>query len=152
MRLVSLIAYDAEGNVVATLDHLVVRDESGMVTGLVDFGAQEDGGGRLREVWEVSSATGSGTWPEWLGPRAADFRVELTDKRITALVHKTSGHRRDRAEIEAVIEATEPNERGERDIRHLVGGPNRPLLLDEEGRTTERPGRQPNRLPVIGRL
>lgn len=160
----SLMAYDADGNVVATLDYLVARSDSGKVIGLVDFAAQEQDG-KLREVWDVKGAVGSGTWPEWLGPQAPDFMVDAplfesqapdgtpVQRRgpITALVHKRSGHRRERAAIEAAVAAVEPNERGERDIRHLVGGPDRPLLLDEEGRTRKRePVTRPN-LPIIGR-
>jgi len=149
--LAMLIAFDATGNVVATLDHMVARDDAGEVIGLVDFAAQESQG-ELTDVWNVENAAGSGTWPEWLGTRAHDFRVERANGRISALVHKASGHRRERDKIEAAI--------GERiaaagdepaDIRDLVGGPDRPLLLDDEGRTKARvPVQRPN-LPIIGR-
>ena len=44
-----------------------------------------------------------GTWPEWIGGRAHDFKVELQGKQIKALVHKASGHRRERAPVEAEI-------------------------------------------------
>lgn len=145
----ALIAYDAAGNVIATLDHLVARGEDGEVIGLVDFEAHEAADGRLRDIWEVSEAAGSGTWPEWLGPRVHDFTVELDGKRITALVHKTSGHRRERAKVEAAMAKVKPDEKGHKDIRHLVGGPGKPLLLDDRGRTLERPKAAPPRLPVI---
>src|SRR6266702_539871 len=96
--LAMLIAYDAAGSVIATLDHMVARDEHGNVVGLIDFEAHELAGGKLRDIWGIQDASGSGTWPEWLGSQAHSFRVELgPDKRIAALVHKTSGYRRERA-------------------------------------------------------
>lgn len=148
-----LLAYDAAGNVVATQDHMVVRDEQGEVIGLIDFAAHEAAGGKLRDIWNQSNATGSATWPEWIGGRAHDFKVELgPDKRITALVHP-SGHRRERAAIEAAIEAAPLNEKGERDIRHIVGGPGKPLILDDDGRNSSRSkvSGTPKHLPLIGR-
>lgn len=134
-----LLAYDSSGTIVAFLDQMIARDPDGHVLGLIDFAAHEDAGGKLRDIWDVQTATGSGTWPEWIGPRAFDFKAELTGKRITALVHRTTGHRRERAIIEAAIQA-EPiieSPRGDRvkDIRHIVGGPTRPLILDDSGRT-----------------
>jgi len=102
-----LLAYDGNGDVVATLDHVVARDDHGNVVGLVDFEAHEAAGAEHTDIWNVSNATGSKVWPEWLGGRAHEFRVELAGppgaKRITALVHRDSGHRRDRAAIEAAI-------------------------------------------------
>ncbi|MGD0121098.1 MAG: hypothetical protein ABSC46_00885 [Candidatus Limnocylindrales bacterium] len=87
-----LLAYDADGNVVATLDYLLSQD------GGTDFKAHEAAGGKLRAIWEVSGAVGSGTWPEQLGSVAHGFKVELDkQKRIVALVDKTSGQRRERA-------------------------------------------------------
>ena len=152
-----LLAYDAGGNIIATLDYLVACEADGNVIGLVDFAAHEAAGARLREVWAVSSATGSGTWPEWLGSQAHAFRAELTGQLITTLVHKISGVRRERAAIEAAIAATPVDGRtGAKDIRHIVGGPQRPLLLDEDGRTIgpdhpEAPKGTPKHLPLIGR-
>jgi hypothetical protein len=147
-----LLAYDAAKNVIATLGHVVASDESGHALGLVDFDSHEQSGGRLRDIWEVSGAVGSGTWPEWLGGAAHSFRVELdSSKRIVALVHKTSGQRRERAAIVSAIEAV-PVIDGKRDIRHLVGGPTRPLTLDEHGRNATRSaGEKPPHLPIIGR-
>lgn len=157
-----LLAYDAAGNIVGTLDHLVARDDAGNITGLVDFTAHEAAGGEMTDIWIVDSGDpahpvkGSKVWPEWLGSGAHDFRVVLAGKagkkHIAALVHKTSGHRRERAAILAAIEATEPNAAGAKDIRSIVGGPDRSLRLDAQGRTI---GRQlasgtPKHLPLIG--
>lgn len=184
-----LIAYNAQGSVVATLDHMVAKDEDGNVVGLIDFEAHEQAGGRMRDIWENSEATGSGTWPEWLGGGAYAFRVELDPSpgpsraRIAALVHKTSGHRRERYAIEAAIaerldaarqaarakgdeQRARLRSRGVReevveqfadpapepvDLRDLLGGPGRPLQLDEDGRTLARVQRERPALPVIAR-
>lgn len=184
----SLIAYDSNGNIVATLEHVVAKDEDGKVIGLIDFAAHEDAGGRLRDIWENDQAVGSATWPEWLGGRAYDFKVELDPNpgaaraRIKALVHKKSGHRRSRADIEAAV-AERTNEakaqakqRGEAqrnflrsrgakeetvveftdppvkvDLRDLLGGPNKPLLLDDDGKTKQRPKVERPNLPIVGR-
>ena len=134
-----LLAYDASGNVVATLDHLVARDDAGNVAGLVDFSAYEAAGREMTEVWNVGGAVGSKVWPEWLGARAHEFRVELEGppgrKSIAALVHRTSGHRRERADIESVIAGRmSAAADAPADIRDVVGGPDRPLRLDEDGR------------------
>lgn len=149
-----LIAYDAAGNVVATLDYMVAKDAAGNVVGLIDFEGHEQAGGKLRDVWNVAGATGSATWPEWIGGRAHDFAVELdATKRIAALVHKDSGHRRERAALDAAMAAVEPQEDGAKDIRHLVGGPGAALVLDDQGKTVGRSKRQaagtPGHLPVI---
>jgi len=147
-----LIAYDGTGNIIATLDQMVGLGEHGEVVGLIDFAAHEAADGELTDIWQVPEASGSGTWPEWLGSRAHDFTVERANGRISALVHKTGGHRRERASIEAAI-AERIAAAGEQpaDIRDLVGGPDRPLLLDEKGRTKARvPVQRPN-LPIIGR-
>jgi hypothetical protein len=149
------MAYDADGNVVATLDYATAKDSAGNVTGLIDFAAHEAAGGEHTDIWRVEGAKGSKCWPEWLGTRAHDFRVELTgkpgQKQLTALVHKTSGHRRERAAIEAAIEAVEPVN-GARDIRHIVGGPSRSLTLDADGKTVARLATgTPKHLPMIGR-
>jgi hypothetical protein len=146
-----LVAFDAAGDVVAQLDYMVRYAEDGTPLGVLDFEAHEQTGGQLRDVWNVSTAVGSATWPEWLGPAALHFRVELDgppgQKRITALVHKVSGHRRERGALEQAIRETTANEDGERDLRAVLGGPNRPLPLDETGRT--RPVDGPRRLPDV---
>jgi hypothetical protein len=181
-----LIAYDASGAILATLEHMVATDDQGRVIGLIDFAAHEDAGGEHTDIWRVEStvrkaqpddlsvlsdtplppigtttpAKGSKVWPEWLGSAAHDFHVELEGppgrKRIAALVHTTSGHRRERAAVEAAIAAVPVHEwTGARDIRHIVGGPDRPLHLDEHGRTISpdhaaaRKG-TPAHLPLIG--
>ena len=153
--LTMLLAYDADGNVIATLDHMVSRDAQGKVTGLIDFAAHEATGGKLRDIWNVDNAVGSATWPEWIGGQAHDFQVEV-DKRhklpLRALIHKESGHRRERAALEAAIEAA-PVVDGAKDVRHLVGGPNAHLRLDTKGKTLGRAkqgGGTPAHLPVIG--
>jgi hypothetical protein len=144
-----LLAYDTDGNVVATLGHMVARNDAGDVIGLVDFDAHEAAGGKLRDIWNVEGAVGSATWPEWLGGAAHDFRVELDGKRIAALVHKTSGHRRERAAIEAAIADRIAGDQPA-DIQDLVGGPTRPLTLDDKGQTAPRPAGTPKHLPLIG--
>lgn len=167
-----LIAYDDAGNVIATLDHVVAHDASGNAIGLIDFAAHEEAGGEHTDIWYVTGTTtsedgtetpwvakGSKVWPEWLGGRAHDFRVELEGppgrKRISALVHKTSGHRRERAAVEAAIAAVAVDPvTGARDIRHLVGGPTRPLPLDADGKTIgpdhpQAPKGTPAHLPIM---
>jgi hypothetical protein len=147
----SLIAYNAAGEIIGTLGHLVQYAENGTPLGLVDFAAHEEAGGKLRDVWTVSDAIGSGTWPEWLGAGAHNFRVELVGKQIIALVHRTSGQRRERATIEAAIAKRILEAEGKpADIRDLVGGPDRPLALDDEGRTTTRPTVTRPDLPLVG--
>jgi hypothetical protein len=159
-----LLAYDANGDVIATLGSMVARDESGAAIGLVDFAVVEASGRPLTDLWYVDGAVGSGTWPEWLDARAHEFRVELdANKRIVALVHRgrparreapavpASGFRRDRAQLEAAV-AERIAAAGDEpaDIRDLVGGPTRPLKLDNRGHTL---GREPDRasaLPLIG--
>lgn len=149
-----LIAYDAAGDVIATLDYALARDAGGNVIGLVDFEMHELAGGKLRDIWNVSGAVGSATWPEWIGARAHDFRVELDNRHklpLRALVHKVSGYRRERMALEGAVMAVEPRNDGARDIRHLVGGPSVALVLDDQGKTVTRPaGGTPDHLPVIG--
>ncbi len=152
-----LLAYTADGEVIATLDYLVQYDDDGAPLGMVDFAEHEAAGGSLTDVWSVSTAVGSGTWPEWLGGQARDFRVELepgwsrstprsarSAGRIRTLVHRDSGHRRERPLAE------EEAGRSSRDRRKIVGGPDRPLRLDDRGRTIA-PGSLPPRrdLPLV---
>lgn len=162
-----LLAYDAAGEIVATLDHRVIYAEDGSALGLVDFAAHEEAGGDHTDIWRVTqehdgvdlgTVKGSKVWPEWLGARAHEFRVELEGppgrRRIGALIHKASGHRRERADVEAAIarrhSETEPGEPV--DLRDIVGGPTRPVDLDEAGRTKARPASAPHKpLPLVGR-
>ena len=153
-----LLAYLAAGDVVATLNFRVLYDDEWVPLGFVDFLAHEERGGEMTDVWRVEidgvSAAGSKVWPEWLGGRAHDFRVELAGppgaKRIAALIHKTSGYRRVRAEIEAAIEARIAAAAGQpADIRDLVGGPDRPLNIDDEGRTVARAAVVRPNLPLV---
>lgn len=140
-----LVAYDKSGNILATLDHLVVTDEDGNAA-LVDLQAHEAEGRKLRECWEVSGAAGSCHWPEHLGESAHHFRVEL-DRRFTnparRLVHRRSGHTRDRVavdrEVERRVARAPKDEQGRRvvDVREVTGSPSRPLRLDSEGRTVD---------------
>ncbi len=148
-----LVAYDAAGEVVATLDYVVQYDETKPdrpPLGLVDFETQEIAGASLSEVWNVSNAVGSGTWPEWLGTQALGFRVELRPgpqggtPKIRALVHKQSGHRRERAAINAemarrLADSTERDSRGLPvvHVSDLLGSPEKPLRLDDNGRNAK---------------
>lgn len=127
-----LLAYDADGNVVATLDFVVAYNPDGTARGLVDFAATEEAGIELTNIWRSSKAVGSKSWPEYLGVRAHEYRVERNGppgrRPIVALVHKETGERRERAQIEARI-AQRLAEAGDRpaDIRDIVGGPGKVL-------------------------
>lgn len=152
------VAWDADGNVIATLDSMIVFDDDRRVIGVVDFEAHERAGGRMRDIKSHPRAAGSGTWPEWLPGGVHDFKVELDPNpgqaraKIKALVHKTSGHRRERAEIEAAISEKIAEAKAEgraADLRSLVGGPDRPLRIDEAGRNQPRVRSERPRLPVV---
>jgi hypothetical protein len=123
----SLLAYDTSGAVIGTLEWLMVPKDEGYV--LVDFEASANAGIRLRELWEVAGAMGSGYWPEYLGGAAHDYDVRLSGGQITSLVHRRNGSRRDLLTIQAAIAAT-PIRDGARDIRAIVGGPDRPVRPD----------------------
>lgn len=149
-----LIAYDAADEVVATLDFMVANNEHGDAVGLLDFDAHEQAGGSMTDVWSVKGAAGSKVWPEWIGSRALEFRVERTgppgQKRISALVHRASGHRRERAAVETAIASRIAAARGEpADIRDIVGGPDRPLRLDDQGRADVTVLAPPPALPFV---
>lgn len=165
-----LLAYDDEGRVIATLDYMVHADDAGQPIGLVDFAAAEAAGIELTDIWRVQGARGSGSWPEWLGTRAHEFRVIRDPSRphpIVELEHvgipdasdekgrrtpiRGSGVRRRRADVESSIAERVAVAAGSAaDVRDLVGGPDRPLQLDEQGRTVGRAasGSRP-RLPTI---
>lgn len=94
MRRSSLIAYDAAGVPMATLDS-TVKDERGRVIGHRDFIGMEAAGVEfLRQggqgVWKVERVTedaagvqtrtpaaGSKAWPEPIGTEVYEYRVEL---------------------------------------------------------------------------
>jgi hypothetical protein len=155
-----VLHYDAAGNVTGTTDWMVLYDETPerKPIGLVDFAAHEEAGGEMTDIFILGDPDTKGckVWPEWLGGAAYDFRVELEGpagkKRIKALVHKTSGYRRERADIEAAIaERIEAAGDGPADISDLVGGPDRPLLIGVDGKTKPRPaGPARPHLPVAG--
>lgn len=152
--LAPLFAYDGSGKIVATQEYMVAKDAAGNVIGLIDFEAHELAGGKLRDIWVVQDAVGSGTWPEWLGIQAHSFRVEIGPTgRIDALVHQVSGFRRERIGIVQAIAAAPMMAGGLADLRAILGGPNRPLILDALGRTVGRspvPSGTSPTLPVVG--
>jgi len=152
-----LIAYDRSGNVMAVIDDLVLQDEDGVFRS-VDFEATEAADVKLRELWEVSGASGSTSWPEHLGERFLEFRVKV-DKRFNLrgreLAHRGSGHARKRDAIEAaVVRRVEETEvtRGRRvvDVRPLLGDPSRPLPLDKDGRDIAEADRDAERVGTRG--
>jgi hypothetical protein len=152
-----LLAYDANGRVIATLDCLTRRDARGEVIGLVDFAAHEAAGGEMTELWQVDGAKGSKVWPEWLGCAAHDFTVELDGppgaKRIAALVHAQSGARRERDSIEMAIAERVAEARANdapADLRDLVGGPGRPLRIDDKGDAVDETAIAIPALPIVG--
>lgn len=107
----TLIAYAEDGRIIATLD--------GIWRGVkaVDLEASEAAGDKLRAHWDVSGAVGSGSWPENLGAAALDYRVELdpaAPHRIVAIVHRETGHRRERSDALAAADR---------------GGPGRPTRI-----------------------
>jgi hypothetical protein len=170
-----LIAYDEGGNVTNTRSFQNVYDEdTGEAIGTIDFLAAEAAGIPNTAFWKITKydhvyddkgnmtrvpvadqpVKGSKVWPEYLGGEAHQFRVILAgpegDKRIVKLVHRKSGVVRDRAKIEKAIEARKAEAREEgkpADLRDLVGGPTRPLKLDEDGRT--RPRAEPKPRPAF---
>lgn len=137
-----LVAYDRSGNITTVLEFLVLPDGEGGY-GLVDLEEAERSGLKLRELWEVSGASGSAHWPEHLGERFHEFRVER-DRRFSLparrLVHRRSGHVRDRAAIEAAVQEAKGRPREERAaaLRAAIGHEFAPLDLDRDGRTAER--------------
>jgi hypothetical protein len=126
-----MLAWDEFGHVIATCEQLVGTSPEG-VRGFVDAEAHERGGERMRRLWNVNGAVGSGSWPEFLGGKAHDFDVILDGDGlplITALVHRRSGHIRERSAIEAAL-AVEGASRW-----RICGTPSEPLQVDDEGRT-----------------
>lgn len=162
------IAWDADGNVIATLDTLVYHDPAtGETVGMVDMQTHEATGGRLREIAEVSGAVGAGTWIEELGGQAHDFRVELDPAwtredpahpfLVQALVHKSSRVKRKRADAEQRILAAveDAQQRGKPlDLEPVIGlaqtspdAPARHLRLAPDGREAPPPAVEPSAEP-----
>lgn len=97
-----LLAYDADGHVIQSVEQLVQKTPNGPV--LVDFAAHEAAGTPLTDFWHVEGAKGSKVWPERLR-RAYDYQVELAGepgaKHIAAVVHRESRERLPRPETTA---------------------------------------------------
>jgi len=112
-----LLGYDEDGNIVAALDMVVKLDENRKPIGYVDFAEHEAAGRENTELWRVRQkftprpgglapaydrpARGSKYWPEDLtAAEVEEYKVELAgepgNKRISALVHKVTGARRER--------------------------------------------------------
>ena len=136
------------------------RTRTASVVGLIDFAAHEAGRrATARHLGTLRCGRLARHGPNGSAARAHDFRVELDPNpgkaraRIKALVHKQSGHRRERADIEAAIsgriEQAKREGKKAADIRDIVGGPDRPLLIDEKGKTKKREKVQRPNLPVI---
>lgn len=88
-----LIAYDAGGRVIATLEQVWNGTEP------VDLEAHEEQGLPLLDYWRVSGATGSGTWPQTMTGLDERWMVELDagePLRIRALINTETGHRLER--------------------------------------------------------
>lgn len=151
-----LLLYGPDGAVIGSLESMVQYDDDGRALGLVDFEAHELAGGRLREVIEHEAAAGAGTWPEWLGAQAHDFRVELRPgpkgdtPLIRALVHRESGYRRERSDVEATIAAMLDEATPGRavEMSDFIGSPGKRLELDTDGRNAVPTKRARPNLPL----
>lgn len=151
----SMVGWDADGIVRLTVELFLRYDPATDRPIVVDFEETERAGTDLRELYCIRDRDGNdrlagyGSWPEWLPPDKVHgrFRVDLRpgprggSPKVRALVHRQSGVRREREVIEAAIaeRVRRAKERDElADLRDLVGGPDRPLPLDDEGRTRRR--------------
>jgi hypothetical protein len=88
-----LVAWNEAGDILATLDGLF------MDGAYVDLLAAEASGRKMRDLWLVAGAIGSGTWPTNIGGEAHRYRVELDPEqphRVVALVHRDTGERIER--------------------------------------------------------
>ncbi len=104
-----LIVYHADGTIWGAFPPLQRYSPEGKPTELVDWEAREAAGLGVTELLTVTTPgdaanppiKGAKHWPEATVPDLREHRVELAGKaghkRIAALVHKTSGHRRERA-------------------------------------------------------
>lgn len=119
-----LVAWDADGAIVQVSEQTMARVPGVGIVGEIDLAAHERDGGALTDIFVAHGAVGAGTWPEHLGARFGEFRVELEPDwtrarhaepyRIRALIHR-SGHRRERPD-------------------GVGGSLHRPLSLDAQGR------------------
>lgn len=143
-----LIAYDARGSIFAVLHELYWTAPDGSVHA-VDLEAAE--GGRLRDLWEVSRASGSAYWPEHLGDRFTEFRVERESGRAVRLIHRGSGHVRHRGLIEDALAAIEETQWGPllAARRRILGDAGHPLRLGHDGRTWAEPERDAPPPPLL---
>ena len=85
-----LVAWNEAGDIVATLDGLF------MDGAYIDLLAAEASGRKMRDLWIVAGAVGSGTWPVNLGGDAHRYRVELDPDqphRVVALIDRETGER-----------------------------------------------------------
>lgn len=202
-----LVAYDADGNIIHAREYQWIYDPDTLAPiELANYIAHEEGGGenthwwnklvydlkgvdkKGNAIWELRAdqpVKGSKVWPEWIGAHALHFKVRLEgppgNKRITALIHKESGHVRERAAVEQAIadridgHVKEAKKHGDEmranfrkrnmpesmvsmiqdpapepvDVTDLLGSPDRPLQLDDDGKTKARVKAERSKLPVI---
>lgn len=90
----SLLFYDRNGNVVATIDYMVARDEDGQPVGLIDFEAHEAVGGKMRDIADVQALDASippDVLREVLGrePGPRERHVDLPRDHPYRLAHET---------------------------------------------------------------
>lgn len=131
------LGYDEDGHVIAGL-HVLVRYVDGEPQ-LVDF-EELEAQGILASVWNPSGVSGTGSWPEWLRAEdAIQHDVALDEQGRITSVQRRGGIVRSRADITAEIESRLREGEGVADIRDLVGGPDRPLVLDPQGRRLTEP-------------
>lgn len=88
-----LVAYKEDGEIIATLDFCVVRDNDGNVIGVIDFAETEASGTELTNIWRVDGAIGSGSVPEKMDSRIYNYKVEVDDAFTTK---KARGERPER--------------------------------------------------------
>jgi hypothetical protein len=98
-----LLAYDAAGNVVGSLDEIVQQRPDGSLLRL-DMAAHEAAGGEATDYARFEhpdGIKGAKVWHERIR-HPHEFRVELEGgpgaKRIAALIHRQTGERRLRGE------------------------------------------------------
>ena len=114
-----LVLYHADGTIWGAFPPMVRYSSEGLPIETIDWEAREAAGLPVTDLLTVTTPgddanppiKGAKHWPESQVPDLHAHRVELAGKaghkHIAALVHKTSGHLRDRAAIEAAMEAVE---------------------------------------------